>query len=1485
MRTTDGKNPAKRRSRRRGASLPIVIMLIVGGGGTGCSDSPQIASQVDQNAIKNTKEASTVAADAAECTEVGQTGCVLTEKFKEAGETTDTSATVDTDAAVSYAPCDADGAVDCLTTGEFRAMDMSKINAADIKNGVSIAGVVGAYPSVKSPLQSSTGVADLTSFGPTTEVGTYQFFDSQGAVYLATIADAGTITPKATDQTLGKANTMYRAALVRGDESLIPERILKDVILFGVKGIVPAGSSASLSACSTSKMQDCLVADTGTLYAATRCGQNESSCYLPAYAAASQSLKAMSYDVIDAGKGAIRSSLVLGGISGTLADCSANGEANCFITATGAYQAGDLSQLTAGNIKKGAIVAGVTGTYPSIATPLANNTAVPDLTSFGLSTPLGTYEFFDSAGAVYSATVLDGGQKTPTTANQVLSTAGSLYRSVTVVGDPDLVAENIKSGTTVFGVDGTILGAPANCTFAGQQNCLVAGPWYSGQKCSSGGFGCYLPAYTGTQPLKAINYDNIKAGKASIKTSLVIVAGDTDIAGTLADCSGNSQTNCVTSDTYKSADLTNLTAANVKNGVTISGVPGTYPSVATPLANNTVTPDLPASLGSATPLGTYEFFDSAGNVYSAIVADTGTGVTPTTATQNLNAVHTMYRKIDVLGDPDLILTNIANNVPIFSVTGNMVKAPDPCTASVTRGCLVAGSYYAAISCTGNDSSCYMPTYDGATNHFKAIDYTTIVAGQASIRTSATIGGVTGTLADCNAVRQSGCVADGTSYKTADFTNLTAANIKKDVTISGVVGTYPSASTPLASNTATTDLTSFDPSMSTGTYEFFDSTGAVHTAIIADGGTLTPSTSARTLNTANTMYRSVTVRGDANLVVGNILKDAVLFGVTGTVVASPANCATSGSQECVATGSYFAAHTCSSNDSKCYVPSYVATTKPLKAINYDTIDASKMRSSLTIADKTGTIQDCTDGGYGCNVTSSFKAVTSSAVVAGKIYTGTVIASVSGTLTLPPENRVLTGTSFGPSSSPLSGTLTLPSAVNVVTSNGTYGDSAAPLTPSLVLPAITKVLNTIQYGTNGNGSTGNLTLPSSANVVINSDDYGDPTAPSIPSYVVSSPGTPPDAPTISSVQFDFNPDKITITWGAVSGAYGYLVLMNDSQAVTFDPVDGVTYPTGSRDADTVTYAGSATTMTYSATITQGKTYHFALYSYNSKTTYSTTATTRLLPTCSVLTGGTWIPVPSDSTYKTSGFCVMKYIPSKVSNVATSQAGTSPWDAINQVDAKTACSALGSGYHLITNNEWMAIGVNIVNVPSNWSGNSVGSGNLSRGHSDGSPSISCKADSNDNNAWLNGTGTDCTASTQGSGNLNQRRTQTIAVGSIIWDFAGNVNQWVDYTTTGKPSPNQNSYYEYTSGSLSYTTTLKSDLVPTIAVTNSWNSSKNIGMLFPGSTTNGPTYALNRGGQWDNTNSGIFTASFYDKPTLDMSSQAAWTKNYSFRCAWTPP
>jgi hypothetical protein len=93
---------------------------------------------------------------------------------------------------------------------------------------------------------------------------------------------------------------------------------------------------------------------------------------------------------------------------------------------------------------------------------------------------------------------------------------------------------------------------------------------------------------------------------------------------------------------------------------------------------------------------------------------------------------------------------------------------------------------------------------------------------------------------------------------------------------------------------------------------------------------------------------------------------------------------------------------------------------MKAISYDAINAGKasIRSSLTVGGVTGTLPDCADGDFACYVIGpTFKAVAVSACTAGKILAGQSVAGLSGNVTLPAANNVLTSNSFGVSGTSL------------------------------------------------------------------------------------------------------------------------------------------------------------------------------------------------------------------------------------------------------------------------------------------------------------------------------------------------------------------------------------------------------------------------------------------------------------------------------------
>ena len=193
-----------------------------------------------------------------------------------------------------------------------------------------------------------------------------------------------------------------------------------------------------------------------------------------------------------------------------------------------------------------------------------------------------------------------------------------------------------------------------------------------------------------------------------------------------------------------------------------------------------------------------------------------------------------------------------------------------------------------------------------------------------------------------------------------------------------------------------------------------------------------------------------------------------------------------------------------------------------------------------------------------------------------------------------------------------------------------------------------------------------------------------------------------------------------------------------------------------------------------------------------------------------------VPGNATYGTNsgsyskgGFCVAKYemkvdanLDGIGDNAATYACKHTSWEAwahayggcqvdmvnrkivstpqgsvlsnISEEDSETKCAALGAGYHLITNNEWMTIARDIERVGSNWTGGSVGSGSLYVGNCDSSPGTSIDA----------GDGSDPYYRTGNAGD-GQRRTFNLSNGQVVWDMSGNGTEWISYDFTGTGMP----------------------------------------------------------------------------------------------------
>jgi prepilin-type N-terminal cleavage/methylation domain-containing protein len=239
---------------------------------------------------------------------------------------------------------------------------------------------------------------------------------------------------------------------------------------------------------------------------------------------------------------------------------------------------------------------------------------------------------------------------------------------------------------------------------------------------------------------------------------------------------------------------------------------------------------------------------------------------------------------------------------------------------------------------------------------------------------------------------------------------------------------------------------------------------------------------------------------------------------------------------------------------------------------------------------------------------------------------------------------------------------------------------------------------------------------------------------------------------------------------------------------------------------------------------------------------------------LNGGSWVMVPGNSTFGTSNFYVMQYdavcsngagtyintpadIGNGYNNATTPCASTNsreiaslsggyPVVDINQTTAASYCAQIGG--QLLTNNQWQTIAWNAEGQNSNWSGGTVGSGNMPWGNASSSA------------AQPEGVGQYGTGYT---GNFTYLRTLTLSNGSVVWDMAGNVWQWTNNTIIGTNEPNAGAggfnWHDFTQ-----LTTYGSMTQQTVGpLKSTWNSSQNIGEIYSKGQTDATIYGFMRG------------------------------------------
>ncbi|MGM5488022.1 MAG: hypothetical protein ACQESG_03680 [Nanobdellota archaeon] len=258
--------------------------------------------------------------------------------------------------------------------------------------------------------------------------------------------------------------------------------------------------------------------------------------------------------------------------------------------------------------------------------------------------------------------------------------------------------------------------------------------------------------------------------------------------------------------------------------------------------------------------------------------------------------------------------------------------------------------------------------------------------------------------------------------------------------------------------------------------------------------------------------------------------------------------------------------------------------------------------------------------------------------------------------------------------------------------------------------------------------------------------------------------------------------------------------------------------------------------------------------------------------------------------SGFCVMKYEAKRSKeDLPVSHPSGRPWVNISQIEARAKCKALGEGYSLITNTQWIQIAKIAIGVGENWIKRRYRGNALIRGHSDQVPFHPLEASPDDSKAYYR---------TYNKGD-EQRRTVYIMdtikgddpclvnnYTGIIWDFAGNIWEWnndsficeeASCPNGPQPSDSRNHELPELTSPGRYLGTFE-----LLRPNSEWDSDQNVGRIFTvrgEAIPDGKEHAFIRGGIWyDEKDAGLFTLHLAQAPSYS-------SERISFRCVYEPP
>ena len=498
---------------------------------------------------------------------------------------------------------------------------------------------------------------------------------------------------------------------------------------------------------------------------------------------------------------------------------------------------------------------------------------------------------------------------TPGTTNQTITAGKYIAGTQTILGDSDLVAGNIKSGVTIFGVTGSYAGGTASL-----QTKSVTPTTSSQTVTPDSGYDGLSSVTVAAIPNQYIVTTDANATADDILLNKTAYVNGTKITGTiqqLSDALMLTNYDSVGNSYLLSVSEEHNTPTYLPTGSATVAFPKTVMGVATPsqvleditftsssgvqisgtMRNNEgINETLPINGSYTIPEG---YHDGTGTVTQNITTKAAATITPTTSDITIGAGQYLTGAQTVKGDADLIAGNIKSGVNIFGITG---------TYSGSAGTTINNQNKTVTPTTSQQSI----TADSGYTGLGTVTVNAIQTETKSVTPGASAQTVT---------PSSGKYL--TSVSVAGDSDLVSGNIKSGIDIFGVTGTYSGAGVTLQSKTVTPTKSQQTVSPDTG----YDALSQV---------------------TVNAIPAAYITTSDATATAAQILKDKIAYVNGSKVTGTMANNGATGGTISTQGGTY---------------------TIPAGYTSGGTVTASLPTGSTTAANISGAAFEETTGDYG------------------------------------------------------------------------------------------------------------------------------------------------------------------------------------------------------------------------------------------------------------------------------------------------------------------------------------------------------------------------------------------------------------------------------------------------------------------------------------------------------------------------------------------